>query len=318
MKLFIKNSIVFSILLITILFLLQGLVSLRIKGKTVRGYDNLEVTSHSNADLVLLGSSRCWAHFDPAFFDKTFRLKSINLGVDGHTEIATTLLRLKNYLSRNHPPKYAILSFDPFMVAGNVNDNQNFVHKDAYSRYSFFPSEINAPLVNHFKFNWKEKYIPLYSVFKNRLFLDCLTLKNSVDYPKYGFEKHTEQWDTVKKPITNILKKIFFKDNDIPSITEALDELNQFCLKNIIKLLCIQTPVYKIIADEKAFRVPSEICKKLDIPFVDVNEKSIQDDIRFFYNSNHLNSKGVENMNSYLKKNSILTDFLISKKTSNN
>ena len=310
MKLYIKNIILFSIVSIGVILLIQMLVALRIKDKTVRGYDNLGVTSEVNADLVLLGSSRCWAHFDPAFFKKTFDVKSANIGVDGHTEIAITVLRLKNYLSKNNPPKYAILSFDPFVRSGNEKNSTNLTHKDAFSRYAFFPDEKDEAMVNHFQFDCSEKYVPLYAIFKYKMFVDCVTLQNSGDYTKYGFEKHEEQWDTIAKPITNILKKSFYTQKDEPSIVAALNELNQLCVKNNIKLLCIQTPVYKIIQDDKFFNATALVCKKLNIPFVDVNVKPIQQHIGFFYNSNHLNSKGVEEMNQYLKKDPILINFL--------
>jgi hypothetical protein len=310
MKLFIKNIILFSIVSICAILLIQVLVCLRIKHKTVRGYDNLGVTSNVNSDLVLLGSSRCWAHFDPAFFEKTFHVESKNIGVDGHTEIAITILRLKNYLSKNKPPKYAILSFDPFIRSGNDSSSANLTHKDAFSRYAFFPDKKDEAMVNHFKFDRWEKYIPLYAIFKYRMFVDCLTLKNSGDYTKYGFEKHEEHWDTIAKPITDILKKSFYTQKDEPSIVAALNELNQLCLKNNIKLLCIQTPVYKVIQNDEAFNATASICKKLNIPFVDVNVKPIQQHIDFFYNSNHLNSKGVEQMNLYLEKDPVLKSFL--------
>ncbi len=309
MKLFLKNTAFFLIILIAILFVMQGLISFRIDGKTVRDYDNLDVTSNVNADLVLMGSSRCWAHFDPVFFDSTFNLKSVNIGVDGHPEIAMTILRLENYLSKNKAPKYAILSLDPLIYAGSKDKNQNFVHKDAYSRYSFLPDDENLALVNYFKFDFSEKYVPLYSILKNGLLLECIRLKNSGNYKKYGFAKHEEQWDTIKKPVTDALKKAFFTEKDKPSVTHALKELNQFCIKNNIKLLCIQTPVYKVLAD-KSFGISAAICRDLNIPFIDVNQKEIQNNINFFYNSNHLNAKGVEKMNSYLREDKVLAEFL--------
>jgi hypothetical protein len=310
MKLFIKNIILFSLVSIGVILLIQIMVDLRIKDKTVRGHDNLDVTSDVNADLVLLGSSRCWAHFDPTFFKETFGIKSANIGVDGHTEIAITILRLKNYLSKNNAPKYAILSLDPFVRSGNEKNSTNLTHKDVFSRYAFFPNKKNEAMVDHFKFDYSEKYVPLYAIFKYKMFVDCLTLQNSGDYTKYGFEKHVEKWDTIAKPITNILKKSFYTKKEEPSIVTALSELNQLCVKNNIKLLCIQTPVYQIIQDDKIFNATALVCKKLNIPFVDVNVKPIQQHIGFFYNSNHLNNKGVEEMNLYLKKDPILNGFL--------
>src|SRR6187431_1121144 len=105
MKQFLKNTILFAMLLIGIVFLIQIAISFRIKGKTVTGYDTLEQTSNVNADLVFMGSSRCWAHLDPKFFEENYHLKSVNIGMNGHSDLMASTLRLENYLAKNKAPK---------------------------------------------------------------------------------------------------------------------------------------------------------------------------------------------------------------------
>lgn len=288
---------------------MQVIISYLLIGENIRGHDNLEQTSNINADLVFLGSSRCWAHFDPIFFDSTFKIRSVNIGVDGHTEIQMAIIRLKDYLSRNQPPKYAILSIDPFIKAGSKMSNINFVHKDAFARYSFLPTEKNLLIVNFFRFNLLEKYLPLYAVFKYRSLVDCFSNKNSSNYCKYGYDRHDEKWDTILKPVTDTLKKSFYDIDEKKMVVSSLIEFKELCNKNNIKLLCIQTPVYKIIQDRNAFDDTKNMCRALVIPFLDANFDFIRNDLKYFYNSNHLNTDGVLAMNSELKKNSLLLSF---------
>lgn len=309
MKKFFKNSILFTCFLLGIIILMQLVISYRIKGKTVTGYDTLELTTNANADLVFLGSSRCWAHFDPNFFRENYHLKSANIGMNGHSELTASTLRLKNYLAKNNPPKFVILNFDPFIKTGTLQHNTKFVNKNDYARYAFFPNKEDEPLIDLFQFDNSERYIPLYALFKYQLFVDCITLKNSNAFPK-GFELNDEKWDTVKYPISDFNKQFFFKPKDIPDVTKALKELDNYCKNNKMRLICIQTPVYKITYDAKVFEIPKIICQKLNIPFIDVSNSDIKDKTDNFYNAVHLNKKGVEEMNKLFKNDKELTAIL--------
>lgn len=306
---FLKNSALFLTFVLVILCLLQTLISIRIKDKAVTGYDNWNATSNINADLVLLGSSRCWAQLDPRFFEETYNLKTVNIGMNGHSELTAIQLRLENYLSKNKAPKYAILSYDPIIIPGSFKNNTNFINKNNYARFAFLPTKENRDLVNYFKFDNLEKYIPLYSLFKYQLFEDCVTLKNKSIF-KEGFECNDEQWDTIKNPVSDVVKKYFVKNNEINNLKKQLFRLKLLCEKNSIQLLCIQTPVYKTGYDQLVFEKSATICKSMNIDFIDVSSSLIRNNIDNFYNSSHLNKKGVIEMNKLLKNDKELRTIL--------
>ena len=308
MKAFIKNTVRFSLFVIFIAFLLQAIISLKIRNESLNEIDNLEQTANVNADLVFLGSSRCWVQFDPSFFDKHFKIKSVNIGINGHSELAITILRLKNYLSKNKPPKFAIFSFDPLMSAESEADNSNFCDKDIYARYSFFPNKENLDFVNYFKFDPSEKYIPLYALFKYKMLDDCLS--ETQEYNRDCNHIVDRKWDTIYNPITDRVKEYYFPKTQMENVTNSLGELNRLCQKNNIKLLCIQTPVYKAIYDESAFKNTAVICKRLNIPFIDINTEFFRNNITYFYSPTHLNKDGVEQMNQLFKKEATLLSFL--------
>ncbi len=289
---------------------LQLAFSLRTKGKTITGHDNLNLTANKNADLLLFGSSRCWAHFDPAFFDSAYSLKSINIGVEGHSDIVFIKLRLKNYLSKNTAPKFAILSFDPFFYAGDSSDNQNFVKKDIFARYAFLPDKSEVPIVDYFKFTYLERYMPLYAVLKYRIFFSGILLNKRVAYLKTGNGIRGMVWDTLAKPVNLNRRKEFIKSNSVDSVQIALGGLNQLCRDNGIKLICVQTPIYKAFQADSGFQYTRIICERLKIPFIDVNDPEIEADYRNFVDAFHLNRAGVNKMNAILAGDSTLKSFL--------
>lgn len=316
MKLLLIKIFLFSAFALFIALTIQLAISLKISGKSISGIDNLDQTSHVNADLVFLGSSRCWAHFDPRFFNRTFKIKSVNIGVDGHNELPMNIIRLKYYLSKNPAPKYVILSFDPG-TDGSAEKDKNYINKDIYSRYAFFPDQKMEPFLDYFKFNTLEKYMPLYALFKYQIVRNCLYKKPLTNYEKYGFEMQEKEWDTILWPISDKNKKNYFKKSEIPLIINSLNELNQLCLKSNIKLLCIQTPVYKVLQDDWAFSQTKKICDSLNIPFVDANKEEIRNDMKCFYNGLHLSKTGVEQMNEFLEKDSTLISFFRNHKKTN-
>jgi hypothetical protein len=309
MRKFLRNGIWFLCVAIAVIGLLQAIISFRIKEKAITGYDNWDTTSGINADLVLLGSSRCWAHFDPYFFERTYKLKTVNIGMNGHSELTASILRLENYLAKNKAPKFAILSFDPSTSPGSFEGNANFVNKNNYARFAFLPSEENSGLVDYFKFNDYEKYIPLYAIFKYKLVEDAVMLKNSGLFSE-GFELNHEKWDTLKNPVSGAMKKNFIKKHQIPLLRKQLKILKSLCEKNNIRLACIQTPAYKSNYDKTAFGKSAEICKSVGIPFIDANSAAIRNNIQNFYNSTHLNKNGITEMNKLLKNEKELEAFL--------
>jgi hypothetical protein len=310
MKQFIRQISIFSLTTILVITILQLTLDFKVKGETINGHDNLDNTANANAELVFLGSSRCWTHFDPEFFQKTFHVKSVNIGMDGHSEISMMIIRLATYLSTNQNPKFVIINFDPLVTAGSFTDNNNLIQKDKYARYAFMPAEKNRAIVNYFKFDNKDQFIPLHALFKYSSINDYLLRQNISTYAKFGYERHDEKWDTVLKPVNSTLKHRFFDDSQMPLIISMLDSLNRMCVANHGKLLCIQTPFYRSLWDSTAFERTKKVCERLNIPFIDANIATIADSMECFYNTDHMNTNGVKKLNDFLAQDSTLHSFL--------
>ena len=313
MKKFLLKILSFVLILLAVASILQLLISFRIRNKTTTGHDNFHIIKDHKDELIFLGSSRCLEHFDPKIFKDSLGINAINLGVNGHSDLTMQTLRLQYYLIHNAPPKVAVLSFDPLTLPGSysIEDNTDFFEKDFFARYAFFPQKEDKLITTYFHYNFAERYIPLYAILRYRLMMDCILMNRLDSWVKIGYEKHDEQWDTVAHPLD---RKFFFdhyafnklqSNND--TIKSHLNILYNLCKQNHIKLICVQTPVYKDIYDPGAFVLPEKMCSELGILFINTNTDSMMNDRHNFSNANHLNTTGViKTMNTIIKNKDFL------------
>jgi len=296
MKKFVYKLAVFLLIMLSVAGVIQWLVDIRIRHKVLYGPDSLDLMKGEDNDLVFLGSSRCYAQFDPHMFGDALHLKAVNLGVDGHSELTAHRLRLLNYLAKNNAPRYAILNIDPIVVAGSADSNWNMVYKNEYARYAFWPSRENAPFVRYFKFNLVERTVPLYALLRYKVLPDCVTLNFHDTWMKEGYFRDDTHWDTTALPTIWDSMPRFYADTSVKSqqsIAAELQRINDVCLQHHIQLICVQTPVYKRIYRPRNFALPGTICSSLNIPFFDLNMPEIDDNIDYFYNADHMNTRGV-------------------------
>jgi hypothetical protein len=308
MKSFLQRLVLFGLFVVFAAFLIQEAIHFRCTKLFARSTGILEESAGVNADLVLLGSSRCYMQLHARFFDTCFHLKTANLGMPGHSELPMAIIRLKQYLLDNRPPRYAILAFDPYSLAGTETNNTNFVYKDKFAIYSYFPKKQNMPIVDYFGFTWQERYVPLYSAFKYGLAKEFFSRTDLTSHMEMGNDIYSEEWDTVANPV--IRRKPTTFESEKQQLTAELKKLRDFCAVHNIKLLCLQTPIHSSFYDSVAFSSTGGLCRGLQLPFVDVNADSIMQNIHLFYSPNHLNKRGIAIMNDALSRNADLRAFL--------
>lgn len=307
MRKFLNKVILFLLLIGTVATVLQVAISMHIKNKTIATHDTWHLKTNQQNEAIFLGSSRCFAHFSPVLFSEKMNVQAANLGVDGHSELTMHIVRLKYYLQRNKSPKVVILNFDPFISAGAYTGNYIY-NKDCFARYVFWPSKADEQIADYFGFTFLEKYIPLYALLRYKKIMQSV-FSATEQYALY--DQHDERWDTTKYPLNsteatghyNILQQY-------DDIKEKLITLKGICDKQKIHFICVQSPVYKAIYRQAEYQATERLCKELNIPFFDTNIETITTDPHNFYNSNHMNSNGVNKMTEYLAGNPSFTAFL--------
>ena len=307
MKPFLRKFLQFGIVVVVLAFLLQTVVTFRTRKLFVTRKGILESTDGVNADLVLLGSSRCFMQLDTQFFDTCFHLRTVNLGVNGHSELSMTVIRLQRYLVCNAAPRFAILAFDAYTRAGSVTHNDHIRLKDQFARYAYFPDKLNRPLLNYFGFSWKERYIPLYTSFKYNLIDHFFSGTDLTNHQELGSEIYDENWDTVANPV--MFEKPLSSEKDRLEVKEALKTLEDVCSAHHIRLLCLQTPAFRSFYDPVAFSAAGRTCRELQLPFVDTNKDSLIRDVHLFYNALHVNKKGIAMMEDLICRDTTMRAF---------
>ena len=309
MKKFLVKIGLYVFMLLVVSTLLQLVISYRMRNRTTTGHDNFHIIRDQKNDVVFLGSSRCFEQYDPKIFKDSLGIKAINLGVNGHSDLTMQIMRLQYYLVHNAPPKVALLNFDPLTMPGtySIDQNADFLEKNYFSRYAFLPQNEIQLIARYFHFNFAERYIPMYAILRYKLVYDCIRMSRLDSWVWLGYEQHNEFWDTLVHPVE---KKQFFDHYDFNKVPENNDTIKahlaimqQLCREHNIKLVCVQTPVYKDIYDPVAFTLPGKMCGELGITFIDVNEDSIRSDVRNFANPNHLNTTGVRKTMNLIVKN---------------
>jgi hypothetical protein len=289
---------VFGAALFLLSLTVQLAISAHIKGKTISGHDHLTVYSGRKFDVLFLGSSRTADHFIPRVFQEQLGLSSLNMGGIGHADIPNFILKWKYFLLCHPAPRYVVMNLDLATVDGPLefSENRNYVAKHYFSRYAFISEEHNIMVNDYFGFNITERYMPLYAILRYKMFANCITQKDGKEWMKNGYLAQTGVW---KYDPTNTADVMYRQYADTftmryHQIKEQLSHLNKLCMTNGAKLICVNTPLYHKAFLNRGFELPGKMCAELNIPFIDMHAHAMTENVQYFSDVQHLNSKGAD------------------------
>jgi hypothetical protein len=296
MKLFLKQVFVFFGVVSLLAFLIQCAASNRMKGREVLNlYDNFHVRYPERADLLFMGSSRCITHYSPKKFNEFFQCKSLNLGVDGHSELDIHLLKLQSYLKHNQPPKLVLLNYDIFINSNRYGEEGNKVHKDYFSRYAFRPFSESTAIIDYFGYDLAEQYLPSYALLRYQMLPNIMSMNGEYKWRDEGYARHDENWDTITHPVKVLDTIIGFNTDEYNSnLQKVMLSFKKLCDDHQIVLLLVQSPVYQRVFEKQPMKVPEALARSLGFSFFDFNKSPLNNKIDNFYNANHMNTRGVE------------------------
>jgi len=267
-------------------------------------------SSKADAELIIIGSSRAWVHFDTEIIDKNLSTKSYNLGVDG-SNILQQYIRYKEFISFNHFPKKVILAVDIYSfsnekfpdikyypyVLGNfrVLNHLSSLNIDEIDEIIFY-----VPLIRYFNLNF---LIRLFSnekraLFRNKnydkafMFLDqYINLNREGNFRSKGYRGMNVNWKT----------------RDVKKFTSPIDSSKVSLMKKFItemkneniEIIMIYPPEFKEGQSlcQNRNKIISEfekISKEFDLRLYNYSDSLISERKEFFYNNQHLNKRGAE------------------------
>lgn len=253
--------------------------------------------SKVNSDIVIYGSSRAWVHIDAPMIQDSLKIRTYNLGIDGHNFWLQNL-RHRLLLKFNKKPELIIYSVDIF----TLQKRGDLYNKEQFLPYMLWDKDIERSTISYNGFNIPDYYVPLLRYYgKYDHIREAFRLKlkpqNNAPTRKNGYEGQLATWnDDFDKAKVGIEKYTANLDTASVRLFEAF-------LKNAIsqkiKVALIYTPEY--IEGQEFTKNRNEIINiykslgiKYDIPFYDFSNDSMVYDKKYFYNAEHLNKSGAE------------------------
>ena len=286
MKRFFLNILLFALPFPGILLVADYLLSREAAHSNYRPIESWYDLMHGNidADIIVMGNSRAWVHFDPMIMDSILCVNTYNIGIDG-SAVNRQVHKYNLFKKRNRKPKVILQNIDLNSLNYTVG----------YEREQFLPYFLDRSMRNEFlpsePFTFCEKYIPLHRY--HMIEIKNLFSRGPRSLTK-GYQGMDWIWDDSKY---KGISKLTFAPSD--TTVRMFEEYLAETKADSIKVVFVYSPYYigatgKITNLEEMQSFYQDIANKYDIPVLDYSQMSICSDTTFFYNAMHLNRRGAE------------------------
>jgi hypothetical protein len=285
-------------LVVALIFVMNAMITsgLRRLKTSAFGASNQIMDGKVNAQIVISGSSRALAHYDPRTIEAITGRTAFNLGRNGaQTDMQVAFL--KAYLAHNRKPEIVVHNLDAFTfvttreVFDPVEYTPYLYDRDLYSALGKINSHV-----------WKSRYLPLYGyVVEDMNFTWVLGLKGFFGWSPpedyfLGFNPRSKKWtDDFQRMKANNPNGVSFGIE--PEGIRVVEDLIRVCRQNGIQLILVYSPEYaemQSLTNNRAevFALFHELADHSSVPLWDYSDWKYAGNQELFQNSQHLNGKG--------------------------
>jgi len=260
------------------------------------GVSNKIMNGEVNADIVICGSSRAVAHYDPRIIRVITGYKAFNIGRNG-SQTDMQVAFLKAYLLHNKPPKLLVQNLDLFSFVTS---------REIYDPGQYMPYLGEEPIYSAIRRiypdAWKWKLLPLYGYAVEDMRFDWLQtlwgwsgISLREDHFE-GFQPNFSSWTGDFDKFRNShLEGVAFGIE--PRGVGDVEEIAEICRQRHMALLFVYSPEYHEIQTieknrREIFAKFQEIAARYHVPLWDYSSSPICRNRNLFYNSQHLNADG--------------------------
>lgn len=250
-----------------------------------------------NCDVLYIGNSRGFSHFNPKIIDSICRVNSYSLGLGGYP-INAQIATYHCYKAHNGTPRLIVQQVD-FVT---LNIMQDIRHQHDSER--FFPTVYDLFMRKELKnmgYGFMELYCPIYRYFgyqkviKDGL-LEFLKVMHYIERPAYkGFSPEKGKWDGTNVAAMDSITS----DLDKEAITLFENYLAE-CKKDGVYVLLVNSPVYapttkKVKNMEEVNNYFKSVAQKFGYKYLNYTENyDLCNDTLNFCVSVHLNPKATD------------------------
>jgi hypothetical protein len=285
-------------LVVALIFVMNAMITsgLRRLKTSAFGASNQIMDGKVNAQIVISGSSRALAHYDPRTIEAITGRTAFNLGRNGaQTDMQVAFL--KAYLAHNRKPEIVVHNLDAFTfvttreVFDPVEYTPYLYDRDLYSALGKINSHV-----------WKSRYLPLYGyVVEDMNFTWVLGLKGFFGWSPpedyfLGFNPRSKKWtDDFQQMKANNPNGVSFGIE--PEGIRVVEDLIRVCRQNGIQLILVYSPEYaemQSLTNNRAevFALFHELADHSSVPLWDYSDWKYAGNQELFQNSQHLNATG--------------------------
>ncbi len=239
--------------------------------------------SRINADLLIMGNSRAWAHFSPAILDSTLHTHSYNLGHDG-SAFNRQYTRYLLYRKYNPKPRIIIQNIDP----------PTLTYTTGYDQYQYFPyfynTDVRRWIVPNEQFTLADRILPFYRYsnfgFRN-LFKDI-----SPSVKGYCGRDYLWDVDTLNLDIDTS----FIAD---PRTLASFEQFLADATAEGIQVIMVHSPIQSYLTRRygdppQMWFIYHQLADKYNVPILNYLNNPLCDSTEYFFNIMHLNRQGAE------------------------
>jgi hypothetical protein len=289
----------FFLVFITVLLLTASVTWFTNKGLSKSGVDfygkiNAAADTAANTNLILVGSSRTLKHLDPRIIDSITGFNSFNYGLNSGS-IKTWYNLIKYAIRFQKKAKAVILNIDYGMFD---------VTKDPYKDAYYYPFEKRVPdLVmndsgtNSLIHRANLFDITLYDDYAKYSAIDGWLRPGRVApgvYKGYYPNRQLNYFENMPDSAIS-KKKIVFSEAGF----QLLNNCIKLCKENNVIIVFVMAPYLQKYSPDKYFtnfneiiNTVDKIARQNDVPFYNFMAMNLINDPQYFYDVNHLNSKG--------------------------
>lgn len=243
MRVFVKRIVLFGLLVFLLATLLDVMISKGLRRADCYRYETIDdiLKGGMEHEVLIMGNSRGFSHFNPAIIDSVCHTDSYNLGLGGYP-INVQIAMYNGYKAHNAMPKVIVqeVSFPTLQFMKDV--------RHQHDSQRFFPAVYDKTMRSELQklgYGFAELYIPLYRYFgyqkviKDGL-LEFLHMKHMVDRPSYkGFSPENGEWNGEEASKMNSIegsldhRAIFFFEQFLES-----------CKNDNVYVVLVNSPLY--------------------------------------------------------------------------
>lgn len=196
-------------------------------------------------DVLIMGNSRGFSHFDPQILDSALSVNSYCIGIGGFP-INIHMVKYDFYREKNAKPKLIIYNVD-YITLNIMNLKRQFTSEQ------FFPAMYSKTInkaVGGLGYDLFDRYVPMVRYFGYQKvikdgILEFLHIKHHVDRSSYkGHSPEPGPWDP---SILNETDKVSYCF--VPEAVEMFESFLSECKREGIEVVLVDSPIYYEFSD---------------------------------------------------------------------